>query len=240
MKVAWVLPYVHREIGEECIARCRMEHLLLVDNTETNWGVMRSHNHGIDFARTIDADWFVTLSAAVRFGEPGGTDFERHLGRSAGCVTVSGVDFYGWHCFAYSREVIEAIGRFDENFSPYGFDDVDMSIRIHKAFPDGTWSRVQVDGSDREVGMGHSVHVSGVACPAPPLIAYLAKKWGEVHGHPFEDYFDLPFGPQTTRSEARGRVSDLRYWPPPGNRYPLVQGARWDEALPLPANASVR
>lgn len=211
-----VMPYVVEDFKQKCLADCRLDNLLLVDNTETNRGIMRSHNLGIDFMLEQDADWLVILSAAVRFGDEGGLDFISALDRRAGHVVVNAEGLYGWHLMAFSREAIELAGRWDEHFFPYGFDDNDLAIRIHKAIPDGVWSGVRCDVSDTI--MGHSLKLGGVKAPATPLLNYFNQKWGDVPGPPFEAYYDTPWDDPDNA---------VGYWPE-------HNGAEWNRPCPEP------
>lgn len=149
---------------------------MLVDNTENNIGIMRAHNLGIDKMYADGADWLVILSAAVRFSKFGGMDFIDHLKNQH---IVEGYGLYGWHLMAFHRKVFDRIGYWDTNFSPYGFDDIDLSLRIQRGFrKELVWHKPNVMAGD--MGMGHSIKISGVVAPADPRIEYFIRKWG-VH-----------------------------------------------------------
>lgn len=217
MKVAAVMPFIVPEYKDACLEHCKLDNLLLVDNTVTNLGVMRSHNLGIDHMRDLDADWLVILSAAIRFApDEGGRDFIRCLESThADAHVVNAVGVYGWHLMAFSRETIETVGRWDENFYPYGFDDNDLAIRIHKALPNAAWAGVTVAVTDTI--MAHSLKLGGVVAPAGPLLDYFRDKWGHrPQGQPFEAFNDHPFGDP---------ANDVGYWP-------STRGAEWDQPAP--------
>jgi len=78
-----VLPYAYQPYFDECFKTIRIPHvnMLYIDNTDpaTNYGVMKSHNMGIDFMNKRGADWLIVMSAAIRFGEKGGLDFVQAL-----------------------------------------------------------------------------------------------------------------------------------------------------------------
>lgn len=212
MTYAVVLPFVHAPYARACLKTCKLKNLLVVDNTERNRGVMRSHNMGIDHMRRTDAEWLIVVSAAIRFGEPGGLDFAGQL--QGHVIEAAGV--YGWHLIAFHRETLEKVGRWDENFYPYGFDDIDLSIRIQKAFQvDGRqtqlWDKVEVDAAD--MGMAHSIKLAGVEAPPDPLIAYFERKWGRHPGAYQDETFDRPFN---------NPHNPIGYWPD-------IHGARWDQ-----------
>jgi hypothetical protein len=205
------LPFRVRSFYDECVAT--MDPLLLsfldpIDNTVHNRGIMRSHNLTRDFVMKYGRDWLVVLSAAVRFGERGGLDFIDALGEHAEHDVVEAAGVYGWHLIAFHRRILDDVGSWDENFSPYGFDDIDMSIRIQNARNiDGRhtqlWTKVPVDVTDTM--MGHSIHLGGVRTNPDAQIDYFRRKWGRHPGdghipaytHPFND----PVNPQS-------------YWPP--------------------------
>jgi len=214
MTYAVVMPYRVESWKQACVDTCRFENLLLVDNTVNNLGIMRAHNMGIDYMREIDADWLIVMSAAVRFGEPGGLDYIEQLEANTEWAVIPAQGVFGWHLIGFRREVIEEVGRWDENFTPYGYDDVDYSIRIWKAFPDHREGGVPVDLTD--AGMGHSLTHGGVRLDNKRLLAYLVSKWGNIHGQEFGDYWDHPFN---------NPDNPVGYWPP-------VNGAEWDKAAP--------
>jgi hypothetical protein len=94
---------------------------------------------------------------------------------------------------AFRRDVVDAAGGWDENFSPYGYDDLDYSIRIKKAIPDVRWEKIKFDVSDTI--MGHSIKLGGVRSNDNILHQYFFNKWGHYPGggHPIEEYYDTPF-----------------------------------------------
>lgn len=199
MSYAAVLPIAYEPYGRDCLATIRLDpaRVLIVDNTRINRGVMRSHNLGIDLMQQIDADWLIIISAAIRFGAAGGCDFVEQL---TGGHVIESEDVYGWHLIAFARETIERAGRWDENLWPYGFDDLDYSTRIQRAFQLDTdrplWTKVPVDATD--MGMGHSLKLGQVDAPASPRLSYYCAKWGvtldtdggksePAYLHPFDD-----------------------------------------------------
>lgn len=222
MSYVAVMPYRVESWKQACLDTCRFDDLLLVDNTVTNLGIMRAHNLGIDYMRERDADWLIVMSAAVRFGDPGGLDYVEQLEANTDWSVIPAQKVYGWHLIAFRREVIEAAGRWDENYSPYGYDDVDYSVRIWKALPDHKEGGVPVDLTD--AGMGHSLKLGGVKLDNGRLLRYLVSKWGAPHGQDFSVYWDHPFNDPT---------NDVGYWPP-------INGAAWDRPAPNTTQASVR
>lgn len=215
MKYVAVLPFVVQHYRDACVEQCRLDNVLEVDNTVENRGVMRSHNLGVDFMRDQDADWLIIISAAIRFGPAGGLDLIRTLETThKDAHVVNAVGVYGWHLMAFARETVEAAGRWDENYHPYGFDDNDYAIRIHKAIPEGKWWGTTVEVTDTI--MGHSIKIGGVTTDDAKHLAYFTEKWGDVPGPPFEAYYDTPWNDPT---------NPVGYWP-------ATMGAEWDKPAP--------
>lgn len=238
MKYVAVVPYTYPPYLAEFMATCKIpvDNMLLIDNTtaERNIGVMASHNRGIDFMKERGAEWLIVISPAIRFGEAGGSDFieilEQHPdyhvihGASANVEGGKQADpkggginkVFGWHLVAFNKSVFEAIGRWDENFTPYGFDDIDLSLRIRKHFKEATkWDTFPCDVTDTR--MSHSLHfvpdVVGEAS-STPRIAYFVEKWGRHPGaYQLGDY-EHPFN---------NPEHSLAFWPPAPN------GGHWDD-----------
>lgn len=238
MKYVAVVPYTYQKYFDEFMATCKFSHenMLCINNTtaERNIGCMASHNLGIDFMKQRNADWLIVISPAIRFGKNGGLDFleilkdhpDYHVIHGASDNVVGGKQsdpaggghnkVFGWHLAAFNKSVFEAIGRWDENFTPYGFDDIDMTLRIRKHFKDDTkWDTYPCDVTDTR--MSHSLHfvpdVVGEAASAP-RIAYFVEKWGRHPGAWQWDGWEHPFN---------NPEHDLKYWPPAKN------GGHWDD-----------
>lgn len=209
MKVVICMPFIYRPYARECIDTMHKDfsaQLMAVDNTEYNNGIMRSHNLGIDEMNRVGAEWLVVMSAAVRFGKySGGMDFLSELEEHSGNKVIEAAGVNGWHLIAFRKEVIDAVGRWDENFTPYGYDDLDYSYRIQKAFPDDPqlWTKVNVNVSD--MGMAHGIKLAGVESDNERLRTYYRSKWGILPEEDHQNAFDLPFNDAT---------HSLRYWQP--------------------------
>jgi hypothetical protein len=199
--------------------------VLLVDNTEHNLGIMAAHNRGIDLMRETGADWLVVLGASIRFGAPGGMDFIAQLAAHPDHDVLEGPRWtpdqpdngvYGWHLIAFRRPTLERAGRWDENFTPYGFCDIDMSLRIQRALgldgPGPFWVKVPCDVRDE--GMGHGIRLAGVSADPGRQIGYFHQKWGRHPGDSHLPAYARPF-------DDPG--NPIGYWPPAPN------GARWDD-----------
>jgi hypothetical protein len=192
--------------------RCKLN-VFEVDNTKRNRGIMASHNLGIDEMRRNDSEWLIIMSAALRFGlSTGGLDFIEQLERHKGHQVIEAAGVYGWHLIAFHRDTIETVGRWDTNFSPYGFDDIDYSIRFQLAFgaTGQLWHKVPVNV--RDTGMAHSIKRGRIDAPAGPLIEYFRAKWGRHPGAWQEPHYEHPFN-DASRS--------LKYWP-------AAWGDTWD------------
>lgn len=218
MKYIAVLPWVYKPYRDECLKNCKLN-VVEVDNSVDNIGIMKSHNFGIDLMRETDSDWLIIMSAAIRFGPQGGLDFLASLDDYFVSISAASehtlrergeVGIFGWHLVAFSRECIEKVGKWDENFTPYGYDDIDYAIRMMKAFPDPEYSRrvkkVAVDVTDTT--MAHSLNLAGVQTDNAHHIEYIERKWGVcLHGAGKENditkYYDHPFNDPT---------KPLSYW----------------------------
>jgi hypothetical protein len=236
MKYVVVVPYAYQPYFDEFIKTVKIprENMLLIDNTdpEKNIGIMAAHNRGIDFMKERGADWLIVMSAAIRFGEEGGLDFLKVLEEHPGYHVIHGASanvkggkqanpdggggnnkVFGWHLAAFNRTVFEAIGRWDENFTPYGFDDIDLSLRIRKHFKEQTkWDTYPCDVTDTT--MSHSIQLAGVKAPSAPRMFYFMEKWGRHPGAWQWDGWDHPFN---------NPEHSLAYWPPAPN------GGKYDD-----------
>lgn len=208
MKYVVVIPYAYKPYYDEFLNTLDdriLANTLVVDdsNPPGEIGIMNAHNRGIDFMLERGADWLIVMSAGIRFGEKGGMDFiellenhnDLHVINGAGKNRENGqVMAMGYHLTAFKREVFDTIGRWDENFSPYGFDDIDLMLRMKKGF--GGALRADTFPVDMEhVSRSHSIEFGGVDSPSAPRIAYFVEKWGRHPGayqwdgwlHPFND-----------------------------------------------------
>jgi hypothetical protein len=218
IKWVGVMPWMFRPFYEACAATMHPDfkkNVLFVDNSETNLGIMKSHNMGIEKMQQEGADWLIILSAAIRFGEPGGLDFIQAIEDHGPAHVLHGFgpkpdDLgrkvpYGWHLVAFHRTTLEAIGGWDENFTPYSLDDVDMGIRIRTHFKDQTaWESVPCDVSDTI--SAHSIKLGGMKGTYPPRGNYFKRKWGREGGEWDKASFATPFNDPAL---------PLNYWPLP-------------------------
>lgn len=223
------LPYAYQPYFDACRATMKFpeQNMLLIDNTVKNVGIMRAHNMGAQRVLDEQLDWLVIVSAAVRFGDPGGLDFiqvladhmDHYVIHAATQNVVGGKQqesesggrngVFGWHLTAFKREVFENIGLWDENFSPYGFDDIDLSIRIQKHYKGKPgWDTYPVDVTDTT--MSHSINLANVKSPSEPKIAYFKEKWGRYHGEWQIEPFDHPFNDSAL---------PLSFWPQAGHQF---------------------
>lgn len=229
MRYAVVIPYAYKPYFDAFKATLKIpeENCLFVDDTNPvgGIGIMKAHNMGIDFARTKDADYLIVMSAGIRFGEPGGLDFikviEDHpellVINGAGRVTFDGeqeqVIAMGYHCTAFKMDIFNAIGRWDSNFTPYGFDDIDLMLRMKKYF--GNQYKVDSFPIDMaHVSRSHSIQLAGVISPSEPLIQYFTEKWGRHPGAWQWDGWAYPFN---------NPEHSLAYWPDAPN------GDHWND-----------
>lgn len=216
MKWVGVLPFVVKEYRDACSKSMSGDfryNVLNVDNTQNNIGIMRAHNLGIDYMKEHNADWLVIISAAIRFGPLGGMDFIHALEQRPDDNVVEASGVFGWHLIAFHRRTLDKIGRWDANFSPYGFCDLDMSLRIQKAYhkTPPLWEKAEVDAKD--MGMAHSIKIGKVEAPADPRIEYFERKWGRHPGDFEKPSFDRPFNDPK---------NPIGYWPE-------YEGSKWDD-----------
>jgi hypothetical protein len=206
----------------ECVETCKFDDKswLRIDNTAHNLGIQRSVNHGIDKMFRDDSEWLIYMSATMRFGYFGGLDFIEHLSdNNMDVVEAYGPDSSpGWHCVAFSRSAIEKAGRWDENFYPAQYDDLDYSVRVNKCYMIPQWSKAQIDCFD--AGTAHSTRKAGVHVPATSHIFYFQQKWGR---HP-----DRPGG--THDRPWNDKDNPVGYWP--SCEIGGVIG-RWNQTLPM-------
>ena len=215
-----VLPSIHQPWTDECLASCQFDPILVVDNTVRNWGVAASWNQGIEQMYRDGADWLIIVSAGVRFGESGGLDLVAEMEDHPRALAVEAgpcrwdnegfaVEGFGWHLIALHRRLFDAVGRFDENYFPAYYEDVDFGRRVQLWLRDhpnesdwlggAWWPKVTVAGS--LAGTAHGVSLGGAKVEPLRLEAYYVRKWGGLSG--FETY-DHPFN---------NLANDLTYWP---------------------------
>lgn len=180
------------------------------DRDPANYGIMRSHNIVAKMVLAEQFDWLIVLSAAVRFKRPGGNDFLEALEQQPDDMWVlEAAGVFGWHLIAFRRAFIEQVGLWDENFTPYGYDDIDLSIRYQIVRGQSgftpLWDKVEGQWSDE--GMAHSHKLGGLEVSSghnASMIDYFIAKWGRHPGDYKEPYFQHPFN-----AEHR----DVTYWP---------------------------
>lgn len=201
MKYAVVMPSIYPPYAEECLATCKFENILVVDNTVKNLGVAASWNKGIDYMHKINADWLILMSASMRFGPPGGLDFIEHLEQNPDAHAIAATDIKGgWHLIALSRKTIDTCGRFDQNFYPAELEDIDYATRMLKAFPDFNHPKFGIEAYCKSVAHGRLLAGVIKYDNHDFRVKYILKKWGDI-SNPLWDYpFNDPKNP-------------LTYWP---------------------------
>ncbi len=201
-----LLPSIHQPWTDACVrsmTRSLREHLTIVDNTTDNRGVAASWNLGVDRLYREQVDWLIIISAAIRFSmDHGGRDFLQALDYAAkNAYALEAGHGMGWHLIAFHRRVFDLVGRFDENFHPAYWEDLDFARRVYLANNRSAplWQKVSVEVSLR--GFCHGVDLGGAKTDPDRMLAYWSEKWG---GPPGEETFASPF------NLRRG----LDYWPP--------------------------
>jgi hypothetical protein len=220
MKYVVGLPYRIKSFRDELMETCKLENVFEIDNTENNIGFTASHNLGIKKMYDEGAEWYIAMSAAVRFGEPGGLDFIEIL-KDTKHVIVESLGVFGWHFIAFHKTLIDKVGLWDTNFTPYGYEDLDYSMRIQRAFlldyddhwktikeNKTTWQKVKIDIKDTI--MGHSIKLGGVDPGMGVTREYYNKKWGR-YPSTSEDPYNSYFYPFNDPEKGLGYFTDDYY-----------------------------
>lgn len=151
-----------------------------------NLGVARSWNVGARRVLEEGRDYLVLMSAAMQFGPVLHTTWRRQMETFWGAKVIE-ADGHSWHLIALHRSCFEAVGLFDPNFHPGYFEAIDWCYRLRMIGWEQGWIRVWVNALSQGVAM----HAASLACPAGPLLAYYAEKWGGPKG---EETFVQPYG----------------------------------------------
>jgi hypothetical protein len=190
----WVMPSIDpvwRDVCLDTMSRSVIADLIVVDNTQLNLGVAASWNIGRRLALELGRDWLVIVSESMRFGKPGGMDFIDQL---HGAPWIDST--FGWHLIAFSTELVERVGAFDEMFWPAYGEDSDYLIRMALAgYPsprvnDLPHARRCVPVDATHTGFEHSLRRRLVAVDLAANHRYFDTKWGGTHPdaaweHPF-------------------------------------------------------
>lgn len=202
-----VLPSIHPPTTRRCLKTVKAFDPLVIDNSEVNRGVAASWNIGRAKALREGAEWLTVMSAAIRFGESGGHDWEYALETADVDTIVVEAKYVGWHLISFRRHVLEQVGAFDENFWPAYWEDLDFSWRIRCGFglDPPYWRKVLIDVTD--IGAAHGLRfVLNLGDPrhrpdSERLQTYYKSKHGGLTG---QETLDTPWD--------TGR---LDYWPEP-------------------------
>lgn len=202
-----VVPTLYLPWAGACLQSCRFDKdkMLIIDNSQENKGVARSWNMGLDAMQEQAANWLILCSEANRFGARGGLDFIDELDPDYD-VVEAGLGM-GWHLIAFHRRVFEVVGRFDENFYPGYFEDVDFHHRMELALPQARYKRPVIDMMC--AGWGHVPTLTNFAPRVEDIKSYIISKWGGLK----EREYTYPF------NKAENSV---KYWPYNG-------GSHWDD-----------
>lgn len=220
MEYLAVLPVLDYTYADRCIESILAkdsagdfgDNLLVVDNTRTgdartryglptyrdpdghNLGVARAWNVGARRVVADRLDYLIIVSASMLFGPIYQTTWMRQMREFWGSRVIEATG-HSWHLIALHRATFERVGLFDENFYPAYFEQVDWCRRLKLVGWERAFERVWVNA----LSQGAALHNQTVSCPAPPLLAYYADKWG---GPKLEETHQLPWGDQP-----------LDYWP---------------------------
>jgi hypothetical protein len=223
VKFVAILPSIYEPWTDVCIAsmgRPFRDNLEVWDNTGHNRGVAVAWNHGVTIMRAREADWLVIVSAGMRFGLPGGTDFLVHLSEAgkgtwaaeAGLQPHRPGHGFGWHLIGIRSTTFDRVGVFDENFFAY-YEDNDFGHRVRCATPewepgpDPLWPKVDpVDAT--LAGYAHGIRLGGAVSDPNIGAGYYRRKWGgppscEEYMTPFGGSHGLDWWPDPYRQPAR-------------------------------------
>lgn len=212
MSYVTVLPSIYQPWTDRCLEHCRLDRVVIVDNTTVNLGVATSWNIGVRVMRAEAADWLIILSAAIRFNTDfGGLDLVAELEANPDAYAVEAGHGMGWHLIAFHRRAFDLVGEFDENFYPAYLEDNDFGRRLLLGLGGHPplWPKVSVEVGLQ--GFCHGVDLGGAATDPDLMAAYYQAKWG---GPPSREEFASPFN----------LAVGLDHWPPPCARcrYPLL------------------
>lgn len=221
MKYVCVIPYAFKPYFIDFNATCKIprENMLIIDNTVDNIGIMKSHNKGVEFMRERNADWLIVMSAACRFGKSGGLDFLNIIEENQDCLMIHGAGSWkkhksialGWHLTAFNKKIFDEVGVWDENFTPYGLDDVDLTMRIQKHF--GKDYKLRVFPVElHHSSTSHSISLAGVKSAFEPRHKYFMRKWGKDCHEWQEDGYATPFNLDKPLSYCPEPDDQLSIW----------------------------
>jgi hypothetical protein len=162
-----------------------------------NTGVSRAWNLALE----RNKDWTFIVSSSMVFTR----DFSHILQMVEEFKGLMFRTNHGWHCVGIHKDVIEKVGRFDQNFYPGYLEDSDFDYRCRLAgIPEWETNKIyahcQIDGGATR---------DGVEVRILPLRKYFMSKWngveqnhlplGELEGTPVvwsghESLFVTPFG----------------------------------------------
>lgn len=230
MNYVAVIPSIFQQYTDECVASCKLDNVVVVDNTVNNLGIAGGWNVGVREMYDRGADWTIIISAAVRFGDPGGLDLVEALEQNPDALAVEAGDYnrsstvysapptrwdaagnpvegFGWHLLAIHRRTFDAVGLFDENFWPGYMEDTDFNCRLRNFYGDRInwsnppyWLKTPVDGTVAYIGHGSDLANVNVN----GQMDYYLRKWG---GPPLSEKWQQPFND-----------SPVCFWPQPAPR----------------------
>ena len=142
MRTLLVVPVIDPEIALPCLESIHPDlDLYVVDNCllplrwsrpgadvvrpVRNIGVARSWNMAVAHAATFGFDAVALISAAIRFGAAAARDLAAIDPGKWGATPLPA----GWHTAILTTGLFDLLGRFDENFFPAYYEDIDLIRR---------------------------------------------------------------------------------------------------------------
>lgn len=192
------VPWLNRrDLLDRCLSCLDVSHeLFIVDNSKENRGVPASWNLILNEAFIHGYDWAFI----------GSNDCFLAPGSLAAAVAVLGTEGVGiWHLhamnfWAISRETVDRVGWFDENFWPAYHEDQDYHYRMKLA---GIGRRNVLRASAEH--LGSQTIAAGYECRNND--EYYRRKWG---GDPGQERFLEPFGALDLRGDRRQAAMEAR------------------------------
>lgn len=212
-----VIPVIDEQLGVSCVESILMpgsaagferDELLVVDNTRArlaesltldgvrvhrdpdnhNIGCGRSWNIAIREVLDRGIDYVVLVSQSMFFGPELHTTWRAQMDRWWGAKVIE-AESHSWHLIALHRSCFEAVGVFDPAYYPAYFEQTDFCYRLRMVGLEQGFVRASVNALSRGIAQG--VNVSGVSCPAGPLLEHYRERWGGEKGH---ETFVQPYG----------------------------------------------
>lgn len=193
--------YKVTDIVKKCIASIKdYEHLLLIDNSgekqckvfekyegitieyqKENIGIPRSWNIGLKKGH----DWTFIVSSSMLFNN----GFKEIADMLNGYKGLMFRTTHVWHCNGVSKQLVEQIGYFDENFYPGYFEDCDWDHRCSVLGID-EYGNIPINAKCQRDG---AATAEGLVLDINKLHDYFKQKWGGTRTRDGWGEYKYPF-----------------------------------------------